>query len=748
MNENNQASPLDTGTAQSILQMDFKSRVVPLFQFLAFSDRDLEIAPNIDAQFDLTGRIHSNGNLYLQSYNSGGIRINGKITVAEDIYNRIDAGCILPMGTCLPVGSISILYAPSLYANFPPYGGTAPLNAAALSPFLGNVRSKVKAPTVPDLTMLRKRNYSKDTVGQYFGKADLRIGMFPDRQIPFEVTTIQTSVAGYSGVVSGACTTTFTSGQDPASNYISADRQGTSPVCSNLNVGQLISLTQPILVVARGSADEEAAFCLPLPGTTNRVRDLIAYTSYSVASVMAGLSTVQQDKVLHALRVAIAASSAPLDYAAVINAGVLPVGVKAVFSNLLQDATLGIGLSPLQLAQVLAAPPASLAKARRGCFLPAPIAMVKNSSGTTGVFDRRRNRLMTVLQTNIESLTLWNRDGWYVNMGSDPTIVPVATMPAAVTSLNTPSFSTDKLLFIRINPDVSAASNSFVRLGLGAVDRTDGGLVLHATVNDNLSGDGSISAATNAVATASDPIFKLKPDRTPVLDSAGDPIILDYYRRYKGGAIRQSPYGFAFTGGATLPAPLTIATDGAAYLQGDWNILSGGWQSASLLADDITALSNNCLSPGTTTDPNQVMTAQINCAIPATTTGIVPWTGNAVGDYTASIIGSSIDSLGRAYNAATTRYNLATLVGKQDSLGNLGTNRGSAGGGSNGSLSNYFGLLEVWPSSSILHYQGSMLQLGMPLESNLVFARGGIPTSYYYPPNLNLRYETNFDTFL
>jgi Tfp pilus assembly protein PilX len=54
------------GNATTVLQMDFKSRVVPLFQFAAFYEDDLEM----DSQMpmSISGPIHTNGNLRAISY--------------------------------------------------------------------------------------------------------------------------------------------------------------------------------------------------------------------------------------------------------------------------------------------------------------------------------------------------------------------------------------------------------------------------------------------------------------------------------------------------------------------------------------------------------------------------------------------------------------------------------------------------------------------------------------------------------
>lgn len=63
----------------AILGMTFKSRLVPLFQFAVFYDKDLEISPG--PNMTLSGPVHSNGDLYLNGGHT--LTIEGQITVAN-----------------------------------------------------------------------------------------------------------------------------------------------------------------------------------------------------------------------------------------------------------------------------------------------------------------------------------------------------------------------------------------------------------------------------------------------------------------------------------------------------------------------------------------------------------------------------------------------------------------------------------------------------------------------------------------
>ena len=67
---------------EAILELRFKSRLVPLFQFAAFYDKDLEILPG--PAMTLAGPVHTNGDLYLDAGDS--LDILGQVTTAGDMF--------------------------------------------------------------------------------------------------------------------------------------------------------------------------------------------------------------------------------------------------------------------------------------------------------------------------------------------------------------------------------------------------------------------------------------------------------------------------------------------------------------------------------------------------------------------------------------------------------------------------------------------------------------------------------------
>ncbi len=751
----NSAQPVRLNDTKAILQMDFKSRVIPLFQFAAFYNRDLEM--NSTSQMIVRGWVHTNANLYIQptplNTTDPGTDFLRNITAAGDIYNRVDASTITRSGIA------RVLMTGTTYQSLPNYNSSriTPLTDAEISPFSNKVLNGTGGATVlnpPDAGFMRKRNYYTNKIGDYFAKADLRLEMVPDRVVPFNFTAIQSG----TNAIGGNCTTTLpTAGSDPAWNYISSSRQGSNFKCSQLTEGQLQSLQQPVLVLTRDNMEERDRFCDTTNGIVDRTKSILDDDNVVANSTVAGLTTAQKDKVLRALQIAISSTRTSIDYSNVVRTGTLPTAVQDTFGTLLGNTTLNIGLTTNQINSIKVAAPASIAKTRNSCFLPAPIQMVKkNQTDTRGFFDRRENRWLTMAQTNLESLTIWNRDGKYVNLNGNLNDIDTATTTALTDALNSgnPSnpndslkpdfYSSNNLLFTRKAADSTKAVGSFDKLGLSAADTTEGGLVFHATVSDDLNGDGTIVAANDVTKDTSNPVYKLNPDNTRAKDSSGNDIIMDYLRLYKGGSSRQSPYGFAFNGGRNLPGALTVVSDRGVYLQGDYNSYQdtqatpvSAKKSASILADTITVLSVNCLSPGTTTDPSTVFTGQINCGIAATLSGTDPWTGTTVRTSTSNAM----------YDADDTTVNAAFLSYTDSSTGNLGTGRGYGGTQLfSGGLNNYMRMVEDW-SNQNFNYSGSFISLGSPLEFSGAYQSGGGSTSYYGIPIRNFAYETDFDSF-
>jgi hypothetical protein len=642
--------------ATTVLEMTFKSRTIPLFQFAAFYNGDLEM--NSTSQMDINGRVHTNANLYIQPTPTGSetTRLLGKVTAANSIYNRVDAITIPRYGitrVLLTGDPHNPEATTNVYEKFPDYDAYrfTPLDSTEIAKFQRKVLDGAAGATVlrvPQPGFLRKRD-PDGNIGEYYGKADLRLEMVPKRaagNVPFNFAAIKDGGSGAS------C-----SGFE-----ISTGRQGSSLKCTQLNEGQLRSLQQPVMAKVT-SIEERNRFCPSL--TVNH--------DPSVSS---------ERKILRALQVAIVAQNNP-------------VPLNQLNSPLNDPANASISSIATSLDSTLdpAKSPAQLAAAVGGCFLPAPIQVLTGTGGAntnynwqSGYFDRRENRWMGMLQTNIASLTIWNRDGLYVDRDDALTTNDATTTTQQTNAFNSgnPSstYDTNSLLFIRAAAKPTAPVGSFQKLGLGAADTSEGGLVFHATVSDDLNGDGTD-------------------------DLTIDPV--DDLRNYADGK-KKSSYGFAFSGGADLPGALTVVTDRGLYVQGDYNNFptNAARLPAAIIGDTITVLSNQCVDGST---------GMINCGI---TTG---------------------------QNAATpTSINAAFLSYTDLSIGNsTGTSSLATSPSYSGGLNNYMRMVENW-SGQNFNYSGSFVSLGSPQEFSGAYQAGG-GAGYYNVPNRNFNYETNFDAF-
>jgi hypothetical protein len=758
-------------TIETVLQMDFKVRAIPLFQFGAFYNNDLEISPF--SRMDFYGRIHTNKTLTINSNDTAGLyfagsnagttgdHLNYAITAVNDIYTKDLANnggngfnyIVMPGGS----QSITLSDGRVVMANKLANDKDTPLTNSPtapaeykldnFSPYILNYLSStpIEPLTLPPLGFLRKTD-STGAIGDYYGKADLRLTMRFDRAIPFDLTVIKTGAS--------------TGSTCPTSLNIPADRAGKSTAeCSTLSKGKLKSLMQPVLVLAKDNTNERARFCtqsIPVRQTDSTIGsyDLNSINNVIANSTLNGLSNQNKDKILRALQVAIAAANNRVSYESVTTTGVLPATEQTTFKHLLErlkkasssDSALKSALSnPTTIA---ALPPATIAAIRSGCFLPAPIQ--KLDAAGSNPYDLREGRAMSLLQTNIESMTVWNRDGLYVNVDADLTTLGTATTTDINTAfddviITTPTtYSTNNLLFTRAEISTDTASSyqklgygslpvqSFQRLGLGAVDRTEGGLVLHATLDDT---DFPIDSA-------------------------------DSKRKYGTSSANnylksQSPFGLIVSGGRNLPAPLTVASDQAIYTQGDYNTFGfvsitnvGAKQPAAILADMITVLSNSCMSGGIGTtisggggQTDNFPRGQVNClfndtraATTSSTDQSRKATPTSVNAAFANNNEASCGNLGSHVDAAyctdrNARSNIATTVRSAKSQ--------YFGGG----FHNYIRMVEQWKTATGIKvpftYRGSMVNLGLPQEFNGL----AVWEKVYDMPNRDFGFDPLFNSF-
>lgn len=149
-----------TGFPEAALEMHFKSRVIPLFQFAVFYDKDLEILTQ--NSMVLNGPVHTNGDLYVDSVNV--LDHTAQVTVTGDLYRGLKAS-----DSCLG-GSVRVADPGTLQALPACAGSRLKVAQADVDPWNDMVDIEVGTLTVPAAADL-------DPVAgsTYWDNADVRI---------------------------------------------------------------------------------------------------------------------------------------------------------------------------------------------------------------------------------------------------------------------------------------------------------------------------------------------------------------------------------------------------------------------------------------------------------------------------------------------------------------------------------------------------------------------------------------------
>ncbi len=141
----------------AIVGLKFKSRLIPLFQFAAFSDQDMDI--NLPPVMTLIGPVHSNNDLYLNA--SGTLRIKGQLTTANKLYRGLKY-----KNECS--GDVKVDDATPAPRNVACAGGRTEFKAIA--PWNGKIRVGVRKLTPPP-----PGDFDATPGRLYWDSADLRL---------------------------------------------------------------------------------------------------------------------------------------------------------------------------------------------------------------------------------------------------------------------------------------------------------------------------------------------------------------------------------------------------------------------------------------------------------------------------------------------------------------------------------------------------------------------------------------------
>ncbi len=184
---------------EALLELRFKSRLVPLFQFAAFYNKDLEILPG--PTMVLSGPVHTNGDLYLFS-DGNSLTIQGQVTAAGRLFRgrKNNATC-----NNSPVN----VYDPASPRSLVP---TCPTRTEVLSNSLGPWNGMIQL-GVPEVTVPEPEVFDPVASSIYWNRADLRIVLNVDASNnPTGANPIQIVDPNYvlDGVGTSAVTTATT----------------------------------------------------------------------------------------------------------------------------------------------------------------------------------------------------------------------------------------------------------------------------------------------------------------------------------------------------------------------------------------------------------------------------------------------------------------------------------------------------------------------------------------------------------
>jgi hypothetical protein len=178
------------GSTEALLEMRIKSRLVALFQFIAFYGKDLEIQPG--PVMNLSGPLHTNGDLYLSPSNQ--LDISGQITSAGDIYRGQKSANVCQSSLLRVLDPDNLSALPSCIAGRMQYTDTD------LAPWNGMILASMNAVSVPPPKAL------DPTPGElYWDRADLRVMLNLNGTPAVEVRNQDGSLDGATSTILGGC---------------------------------------------------------------------------------------------------------------------------------------------------------------------------------------------------------------------------------------------------------------------------------------------------------------------------------------------------------------------------------------------------------------------------------------------------------------------------------------------------------------------------------------------------------------
>ena len=149
---------------EAVLDLTFKSRVVPLFQFAIFFDEDLEFFNG--AVMTVDGPVHTNGDLYLAPQSGGQTNYTGQVSTAGTFYRGMKT-----KSTCDGYTGTARVLNPSTYVTLPDCSSGRTVVSDVTS-WNDNIQLDLEPVTVPS-----PEDFDAFSSGEYWQRADIRIAL-------------------------------------------------------------------------------------------------------------------------------------------------------------------------------------------------------------------------------------------------------------------------------------------------------------------------------------------------------------------------------------------------------------------------------------------------------------------------------------------------------------------------------------------------------------------------------------------
>ncbi|EFI36244.1 conserved hypothetical protein [Desulfonatronospira thiodismutans ASO3-1] len=165
-----EAAPKKDDRPEAILEMVFRSRLVPLFQFAAFYDKDLELLPGED--MELFGPIHANGDIYTGA-DGANLNIDGQITASfnpEDQHSEGGGRFHIQRKDNTSTQFEDTVHVNDGTGNFETIPGGGMIEQEVLDDWNGLIETELDALTVPEA-------HDFEPGGEYWQKADLIVAL-------------------------------------------------------------------------------------------------------------------------------------------------------------------------------------------------------------------------------------------------------------------------------------------------------------------------------------------------------------------------------------------------------------------------------------------------------------------------------------------------------------------------------------------------------------------------------------------